>query len=154
MKRQKDATFDAITSVVEPNAEGKYEPTKDERATIIDDLVAGFAKGQIEMGNPAILADAKKLKEYVSGLVSNWLRKDPRLNGGTKYVPTNPGSRVSDPMISNMRKLRTTLSDPMDIAVVDAQIAKRQAELNASKVPTIDVSALPESLRHLVKQSA
>jgi len=40
------------------------------------------------------LADDAKLRSYCSGLQSNWLRKDTRLNGGVKYVAKNPGSRA------------------------------------------------------------
>lgn len=146
MFKQKEAAFNAITKFAEYSGQGPYTLSKSQREQVIDSLVSGFQAGQIEMGNQEILADEKALREYTSGLVSNWLRKDTRLNGGVKYTPKNPGSRVSDPTLKAMRELRSTLTDAADIAEVDAHIAARQAEIAKSKAPVIDFSVLPESL--------
>lgn len=145
MLSQKEAVFGFVTELSTFNGDVAV-PTKDERAEIIDRLVYGFQAGEISMDNAAILADATKLRQYASGLLTNWLKKDVRLNGGTKYVPKSTGTRVSDPQIKEMRKLLSTVTDPMDRAVVEAEIAKRQAEINAAKAPTIDFSVLPASL--------
>jgi hypothetical protein len=142
MFKQKDATYNAIVEVTGFDGSGKCSPTKEQRAVIIETLVGQFNAGQIELSSPQ-----EDMKEYVSGLVSNWLRKDTRLNGGSKYVPSNPGSRTSDPTLKAMNALLATLTDPMDRAVVEAEIAAHKAATAKSKAPVINFDALPESLR-------
>ncbi len=98
---------------------------------------------------------AETVRKYIPGLVNNWVRKDPNLNGGGKYVPKNPGSRQGsgDDQLSALKGLRGTLTDAKAIAEVDAAIEKRKAEIKpAPKV--IKVEALPPHLRHLVPASA
>jgi hypothetical protein len=92
------------------------------------------------------------LKSYVSGLQSNWLRKDKRLNGGVQYVAKNPGSRTgsTDAQVKAMRVLLATKVDPADRAEIQSFIDKRLAEIKPTKTVAIDVNALPEGLRHLV----
>ncbi len=53
-----------------------------------------------------------KLQLYISGLVSNWLRKDKRLNGQRNYVPgrTAPrsptlSSNIDEAQMEALRKL-------------------------------------------------
>jgi hypothetical protein len=89
----------------------------------------------------------------VSGLQSNWLRKDKRLNGGVKYQAQNPGSRVgsTDPQVKALRALIKTQSDEIKIAEIQSFIDKRLAEIKPNKSVTIDVNALPAELQHLVK---
>lgn len=142
MFKQKDAAFKVIVEVTGFDGSGKCEPTKAHRETIIATLVGMFEAGQIELSSPQ-----EDLKGYVSGLVSNWLRKDTRLNGGTKYIAKNPGTRSQDPVLKNMRVLLATLTDPMDQAVVQAEIDAYVAAQAKAKAPTIDFSALPEALR-------
>jgi len=151
---QDEAVFQAIVNVCGTLEEGeKYEPTKEERASITDILVEGFQAGKISLkdtaNNRAKLADEAKLRTYVSGTVSNWLRKDTRLNGGTKYVPKNPGSRAgaTDPTIKSMRVLLQTRTDltAEDKAEINAAIAKRVAEIK----PTNKVELTPEQIETL-----
>jgi hypothetical protein len=121
--------------------------TKEMRAEVNTFLCKGFRDGQIELGT-AYETDAE-LKEYTSGLISNWLRKDPNMNGGTKYVPANPGSRVSDPQLKALKALLAQTIDGDDKAEIEGFIATRVAELGASKakVKVVDYSALPAELR-------
>ena len=85
------------------------------------------------------------------GLVNNWLRKDGRLNGGVKYTAKNPGSRSGsgDEAIRAMKTLLSVTTDASAKLEIQAAIEARQAELKP-KVE-VNVAALPESLRHLVK---
>jgi hypothetical protein len=153
MVTQKEAVYVAITSVLaehnitfEEGMDVGPIMTKELRAIVNTILFQGFRNNQIQLEREFNDSD---LKAYVSGLQSNWIRKDSRLNGNTKYQAKNPGSRqgVTDPQIKAMRALLTTLTKPEDKAEVEAEIAKRQAELNKAKAPTIDFSALPASLR-------
>jgi len=158
MTKQNDAVFAAVCSVV--GADGFSDAVvlnKEQR-----ELVIGMVTDGIMSGNVDFSAEARtkhdteaKVKTYVGGMVSNHLRKDKRLNGGEKYQAANPGSRAgsSDDMIKNLKLLRSQLADASDIASIDTAIEARLAEIKALtvKAVAIDVSALPEEFRHLVK---
>lgn len=140
--KQKDAVFSAINSVLSENGIQVNEGdnfatylTRELRAQVTNVLVEGFNKGTISL-DKTFEGDAE-LRTYCSGLISNWLRKDTRLNGGVKYVPQNPGSRAgsSDPQLKAMRTLlatRVDLSDE-DRAEIQGEIDKRLAEVKSSK---------------------
>lgn len=145
---QKEAVFQAVTNVCGVQDEA-YEPSKDQRASINQILVEGFRAGTIDLDREY---DDKALRTYVSGLQSNWLRKDPRLNGNTKYVAKNPGSRrgSADPQVVALRKLQSMQTDPDKVTEIQTYIDKRLAEIAPVKAVTVDVEALPVELRHLV----
>ena len=146
---QKEAVFSAITNVCGAQ-DGAYTPTKEQRASVNQVLFEGFRSGSIELDRE--YSDSE-LKAYVSGLQSNWLRKDKRLNGGTQYVAKNPGSRAgsTDAQVKAMRALLATKSDPSERAEIQSFIDKRVAEIKPAKTVTINVADLPESLRHLAE---
>ncbi len=151
---QKSAVYNAITSVLKENGVHFEDGmniqgvmSREFRGQVNAILIEGFKSGGIELDRE--YGDSE-LKAYVSGLQSNWLRKDKRFNGGTQYVAKNPGSRAgsSDPQLKNLRALRSTLTDPSDIAEVDAHIEKRLSEISVAKVKTtVDYSALPAELQ-------
>jgi hypothetical protein len=143
---QKEAVYQAVTNVC-GEVDGAYTPTKEQRAQVNQILFEGFRAGKIELDRE--YTDSE-LKAYVSGLQSNWLRKDKRLNGNITYVAKNPGSRQGsgDPALKAMKALLSTLTpNTPDYMEVQAEIDKRQSEIQASKVKTIDMSALPEHLK-------
>lgn len=148
---QKEAVFQAVTNVC-GESEGKYEPSKEQRAQVNNILFEGFTAGKINFDKPTLPGD-KELKAYVSGLQSNWLRKDKRLNGNVAYTAKNPGSRAgsTDPQIKAMRMLLAAETDATNRAEIQEFIDKRVAEIKPAKSVVIDASALPEELRHLVK---
>lgn len=143
---QKEAVYQAVTNVCGVKDEA-YTPSKEQRARVNEILFAGFRAGRITLDREFSDSD---LKGYVSGLQSNWLRKDTRLNGNTKYVAKNPGSRAGsgDKTLTAMRAL---LKQPNltaeDKAEIQGHIDHRTAEIQASKVKPIDFSALPAELR-------
>jgi hypothetical protein len=133
--------------------------TKEQRAEVI-----GIVTDDIMSGGTEFSAEAKAkyttrddVKGYVNGMVSNWLRKDTRLNGGSKYETKNPGSRAGsgDEVLKNLKALKSTLTDESHKAAVDEEIKKRTDELAAAKAKTvtIDLDKIPEALRHLIKAS-
>jgi len=128
---QKEAVFNAVTNVCESD-DGVYNPTKEQRAQVNMILFQGFRDGTIELDRE--YTDSE-LKSYVSGLQSNWLRKDKRLNGGTQYVAKNPGSRTgsADPQIKAMRLLLSTKTDQSERAEIQAFIDKRVSEVKPAK---------------------
>lgn len=152
---QREAVFTTITNTLSENGihfeEGQdVSPlmTREIRSQVNAILFESFKAGKIELSKEF---DDAGLKAYVSGLQSNWIRKDKRLNGNTAYVAKNPGSRAGsgDEQLKAMRALIKTL-DPgsEDAAEVQRHIDARVAELSVSKVKTsVDYSALPEALR-------
>ena len=142
---QKEAVYTAVVNVC-----GKHEtyaPTKEQRAMISQILCEGFRGNTIEL-DTAYETDAE-LKSYVSGLISNWVRKDKRLNGGVVYMAKNPGSRAGsgDPQLKAMRALLSTLTTDAERSEVQGYIDARIAEISATKVKTtVDFSALPADL--------
>jgi len=144
---QKEAVFSAVTNVCGTSDEA-YNPTPEQRKQVNAILFAGFQAEQIELDK---VYDESGLKSYVSGLQSNWLRKDQRLNGGVKYSAKNPGSRAgsTDPQVKAMRALLSTKTDAGEIAEIQEFIDRRLAEIKPAKTVTINVDDLPESLKHL-----
>jgi len=154
--RQKDAVYLAITNVLESNGipfedgmDIKTLMSKELRAQVSQVLCQGFTNGTIDYAGE--VPTDSDLKEYVGGLISNWVRKDPRFNGNTKYVAKNPGSRAGqgDEQLKNLKLYLATKTDPADKAEVQKYIDARVAELAAEKAKSveIDTSALPEALR-------
>lgn len=143
---QKEAVFQAVCAVTGFDGEGAVVISKEQRAQVNAILFEGFRNEKIELDREYTDSD---LKGYVSGLQSNWLRKDTRLNGGTKYQAKNPGSRAgsTDPQIKAMTALLSTLTEESERAEVQSYIDARKAELNAAKqVKIVDFSALPADL--------
>jgi hypothetical protein len=144
---QKEAVYQAVTNVCGTQDEA-YAPTKEQRASVNQILVEGFKNGSIELDRTY---DDQALRAYVSGLQSNWLRKDKRLNGNVAYVAKNPGSRTGsgDTSIKAMRALLATKTDASERAEIQSFIDKRLSEIKPAKTVTIDVDSLPEALKHL-----
>lgn len=144
---QKEAVFQAVKNVV-GEQDGAYTPTKEQRAQVNNILFEGFRNGTIELDKTEI--SDSDLKSYVSGLQSNWLRKDKRLNGGTMYVAKNPGSRAGsgDASLKAMRTLLASVSTDSEKAEIQSYIDARLAEISVSKAKTvtIDYSVLPADL--------
>lgn len=152
---QKEAVFSAVSSVlgeagIQVNEGDNFAThlTKELRAQVTNILVEGFNGGSIALDKT--FEDEAGLRTYCSGLTSNWLRKDTRMNGGTKYVAKNPGSRVGsgDASLKAMRALLQTKTDPADRAEIQDFIDARVAEVQASRKPvkSIDFTALPAEL--------
>lgn len=157
MMNQKEAVFSAVCQVTgQDSFDSAIELTKDQRAEVISIVAEGFANGEVEMKDEARKKHdtEAKLRTYTNGLVSNWLRKDKRLNGGVKYEIKNKGSRAGsgDKVIRELKKLRSTLTDEAQIAAVDAEIEKRLATVKAEKAKSveIDTSLIPQDLLDLV----
>ena len=113
-------------------------------------LFAMFRGGQVEMSAEAKVKfqDDKELKKYISGLVSNWVRKAPEFNNGQAYAPKNPGSRAGqgDSQIKEMKKLLSATTDPQTRKVIEQHIAARQEEIKPVETG-VDFDKIPEALR-------
>jgi hypothetical protein len=152
--KQKDAVYQAITNTFEITDGQAVVLDKEQRAEIVNILCEGFTAKKISYDGD-VPVDAE-LRTYCNGLLSNWLRKDPRLNGNVKYVAKNPGSRSgsTDPQVSAMRILLGTKTDPTERAEIQAFIDRRLAEIKPSAAKTLtpeQVEALKAAgLEHLI----
>jgi len=146
--KQKDAVFAAIVNVF-GEVEGHNvctEITTEQRKQVNTILFEGFRAGDIDLDREFSDTD---LKQYCSGLQSNWLRKDTRLNGGVKYVAKNPGSRAGsgNAELKSIRALKSTVpTDHPHYADIIAEENRVLAEIAKAKAPTVDYSALPAAL--------
>jgi hypothetical protein len=170
--KQGTAVFESVMSVlnsrgvadqISAETPAKVLLTDEEKAFIREQLVSGFEAGEIGMSEAAkakYLDGDGNLNSYVSGLLNNWLNKDPKLNGGVKYVAKNPGSRAgqSDKKLSELKKLMkiVEVQNPSAIPAVQAKIDERLQEIAAEKTKTITVNLdlIPEELRDLVSGAA
>ena len=153
MMNQRNAVFAAVCAVL--SQDSFSEPvtlSKDQKTQVYSLLQAQFESGQIELRGDH---DSTWIKQYVPGLVNNWLRKDARLNGDTKYQAKNPGIRQGsgDQQLKAMKALLSVTTNEVDKATIQSAIEARKSELAAAKAKPIDIEALPESLRHLVRAS-
>ena len=152
MLTQKDAVFNTVNEVVEI-IEGQAVSLNDEqRKTCLAILTSTMKQGEILLSEAkqAKMKEDKDYKDYSANILNNWLRKDPRLNGNTAYQPKNPGSRAGagDEQVKELKKLKSTLSDPAAQAEVQKAIDERVAELraarNQAKIEEIDFSLIPQ----------
>lgn len=161
--KQKDAVYNATTSVLSDNGvhfeDGMNVSellNKDLRASIHSIVTEGFTQGNIEFSdtpaNHEKMSDPAKLSGYVSGLISNWFRKDTRLNGDVKYTPKNPGSRVgsTDPELKALRQLAKKFQgvDTEKFDKIQSKITSKVAAIQAARAQkvSIDYSVLPGEL--------
>lgn len=153
MMNQKQAVYTAVLSVL-GEVSGRVNPDRETRKLIEAEVVTLFKSGEVAYDG-GVPSD-EKLSKYVPGLVNNWLRKDTRLNGGSKYQAKNPGIRAGsgDETMKAMKTLLAITSDPEAKAKIQVEIDKRAADIAKAKQPTVDASKLPESLRHLAPVAA
>lgn len=145
---QKDGVYGAIATVFGGDLSNPVRMTEAQKDQVHALVVQGFKDGLIEYKGG--VPNDEALKKYVPGLVNNWVRKDLRLNGGNKYETKKPGSRAgsSDEGLKAMRALRSITTDADQLAMIDAAIAERQAEIKPK--PVLNVEALPPHLRKFV----
>ena len=161
--KQKDAVYNIIVAAFAtssiPFTEGMdvASTMKDKafRASVQSAVEAGFKANEIPFedtpSNREKMSTPAKLSQYVSGLISNWVRKDERLNGNVKYAAKNPGTRVgsTDPTLKALRQLATQFKgDTTKFAEIQNHITTRVTTLQAEKAKSIkvDLSVLPAEL--------
>jgi len=93
---QKEAVYKAITAVLDED-DVDFEPGEqnvgpilrgERRVRVVDLLVQGFLSKDVPLSEEVegMAQDEQALRTYAISLVSYWLRKDSRLNGGIAYV--------------------------------------------------------------------
>lgn len=87
--KQKDAVFMAVCAVKGKEFfDEKVELNKDEMSLVVRMVAEGLNDGTVSLKDDsrAKYDTLEKLqKQYVPGLVRNWLKKDTALNGGVKH---------------------------------------------------------------------
>lgn len=163
---QKDVVFNAVMNYLEEKSmthtnEAKLVLDKEQRRDIISILIEATIEGEVSVQGKTKTYDTScdnpELRKYWNGTLTNWLNKDMRLNGNVKHTIKNPGSRAGqgDATLKNLNRLRTQielLGDAEQLAAVDREIEKRQAEIKATKAKKVEIdpSHIPEELRHLI----
>ena len=156
--KQNDAVFQAVCSVLgQDSFDSAVVLSKEQRDSVVSIVTTGILAGTVDFSTEAQEKHDTpvKVKSYTTGMVSNHLRKDKRLNGSVKYEIKNPGNRAGagDPTLKALKALRSTITDAEQLAQIDEAIGNREAEVLASKqkAVSINIEALPEEFRHLVK---
>lgn len=167
-KNQREATFEAITTVLSNSNVNftsgnnvKSVLTSEHKKQVRQILMNGFKSGSIEctpdFAKTKLTSDTE-LSKYCSGLISNWVKKDNRLNGNVKYqvgVTSNPSLRGanSDSQVKELKKLlKATAGTDAEKEVTEALNARlEQVKATKSTKLSIDVEVVPENLKHLVK---
>ena len=153
MKTQKEVVYAAVVSTMGNEFKSGmdcgswFKSHPEAKKALSESVIKSFNNNEC-----ALEKEQKSLTSYVSGLISNHLRKDTRLNGGEKYTPTNPGSRSSDPQIRAARQLLKTKEEgSVEAEKIQSFIDAKTAKIKAEKAKTaIDVENLPEELQGLV----
>jgi len=134
--------------------------TDDQLETIKTNIFNGILNGTIDFGKE--ITDEKELSRYVSGMVSNYLRKSKELNGGSDYAPQSTGRGSRDPQVSELNKLLKTYTEGSDeYSQIVFAIEARKNELASERTvvvkekkkvkefESINMDVLPESLKSL-----
>lgn len=157
--QQKDAVYDTVMEVLRengvtfvPNEDILSEVMdKDLRTAVITKLFVRFKTGEIILSKDF---NDKDLKVYIGGLVSNWTKKDFRLNGNIPHEIRSPGSRIgqSDPMVRELRKMLKSVKGTKHEIPVKVELRKRQDSLRKQQATMIVINKehIPESLHHLL----
>lgn len=165
MVNQKQGVYDAVVAYCEEHnihfEDGiKVEFTKEQRSAVVEMVTQALIAGEIEFSDSAKAkhdTEAKK-RTYCNGLVSNWLRKDTRLNGDTVYQIKNPGSRAGqgDEQLKNLKLLLKTIDDDAQKEKVQEAIDTRVEELKAEKLGKVEINydAIPDTLKEALGLNA
>lgn len=157
--RQVDAVIEAVMKV-KPDFKQRSDKGNE---TIVDDMrkevcrivIDGILSGEIDYNKDH--TNIKEIKEYVPGMVSNWLRRNKILNGAINAKAAKPGSRlgVGDDKLKTLRDLKKTQIEPEILAEIEKHIKARlsvlKKEKQVVKQADINLDALPVHLRNKLK---
>lgn len=146
MKSQKQSVLDAIITV---KGSLTKELNKSEFSQVSEIVASELMDGTATFSDEARTKydTPDKVLSYTRGMVNNWLRKSPELNNGAKYEPSYRKGPQGDAELKELKKLAAQFPDNEE---VKQAIAEKEAKLAEKKKPEIDVSLIPEHLRHLV----
>lgn len=150
----------ALGNSFNPNVPARNLLTDDQLDVIKANIYSGIVAGTIDFSKE--IGDEKELQRYVSGMVSNYLRKAKELNGNSTYAPQSTGRGSRDAQVSELNKLLKTYKEGTDeYAQITFAIETRKTELAAERstvvkekkkvkeFESINMDVLPESLKSL-----
>lgn len=151
---QRDGVFKAVQEVIgQDSFSERVVLTSDQRKRVIDLVTNGIILDEVNMSDNAKLTydTPEKIKSYVASLVSDCVRKDTRMNGGSKYTPTKPGTRTGskDEQIQAMRAARKSFvisGDAEKVRIIDEEITNRIKTLQASKPASSPKTKTPKTI--------
>jgi hypothetical protein len=161
---QKDSVIKEVKAILGSSYDSSVsakDQLSDEQFIIIKNNIAnGIINGTIAYSREIL--DEKEIKKYVSGMVSNYLRKVKELNGGVAYTPSFIASNSRDPQLSELNKLsKSYVEGSSEFNQIQEAILARKAELELQKntatkdknklkeINPINMNALPDSLKNL-----
>jgi hypothetical protein len=131
MFNQKEAVYKGFESGKELNLSGKELIV---HATTI--VQQGLMAGEVEHSTPEkFLNNEKESKRYASALVLNWFRRDLRISGGVKYVPTTRRG----PIVKNV-ELKDLLAAQRKLSKIGSPEAQEVLAMIAPKIETLSAS--------------
>ena len=161
---QKDSVVNEVKTILgssfDPNSPARDQLSDEQLKTVKSNIVSGIVSGSIDFKKE--VTDEKEISRYVSGMVSNHLRKAKELNGGSTYSPQSTGRGSRDPQISELNKLLKTYEEGTNefnqiVTAIEARKAELVAERaaaakerkKAKELSSINMDALPEGLKDL-----
>lgn len=126
---QKQAVVDGVKGVLgsnfDPSVPAKQQLSSSQISSIRDTIVSGITAGSVVYKGDN--TNTAKVKSYVSGLISNHLRKAKELNGGSGYTPSQKRpSGKKDSVVSELKTLLSTLEAGSEAySEVESEISKR-----------------------------
>jgi len=161
---QKDSVVNEVKAILgtafNANLSAKDQLTDDQLATIRNNIFNGIINGTVAYSKE--ITDEKEIQKYVSGMVSNYLRKAKELNGGITYTPSFIGSNSRDEQVSELNKLlKSYVEGSEEFVQIQQAIETRKAFLLSEKTSvvkdkkkskefeSINMDALPEGLKNL-----
>ena len=154
--KQKQAVYLAVCKVLKRKEfDVAVNLTKEQRSLVQAHVLRAFANDEVDFKESAKVKHntEAKMSGYISGLISNWLRKDRELNGDITYEPKNKGSRAGqgDSQIRELRKLKKIHNGSKKEAEIQGYIDSRLSVIASAKAKDImvDFSKLPKELQDL-----
>lgn len=148
MKQQKEAVYGAVCEVLNKTTfTEKVQLNADQRKLVVELIAKGLEQGEITLSDKARQKHdtlEKLQKDYVPGLLSNWLNKDQRLNGGNQPKKVSKTSKLNK-AIKKLNSYKRTLSDPDQITAVEEEI-KETKKAAIEEAFEIDFDITPEDL--------
>lgn len=161
---QKDAVVSEVKAILgssfDPSQPAREQLSDEQLKTIKSNIVSNILNGSVDFKKET--TDEKEIARYVSGMVSNHLRKSKDLNGGNSYSPQSTGRGSRDPQISELNKLLKTYTEGTEeFNQIVTAIESRKTELaseraaaakerkKAKELSSINMDVLPEGLKGL-----
>jgi vacuolar-type H+-ATPase subunit I/STV1 len=124
--------------------------TSSMRADITEAVCDLFRRGKVSLkesdSNNSKLNDERELKRYVASLITNWFRKDGRLNGGTTFKIAKPGIKAgfTDEELKALRVVKKrfeALGETKKVEEIQKYIDEKTASINKEKTKAIAAKA-------------